>query len=171
MNRRNARAVGVVAGAAVLAAVGVTVAGGSASAATLDCLARGQDQTIVDGSSACRAVADDGSAALAHVEGDGVGVADSRDGAVAAGIGLFGGVGAADTRGGALAAVAFGPGSLALGRTTSTPFAFVVSGPGGRAAVGDADVGAICSGGPTVVFNFATGQGCLSDGTTTWVTP
>ncbi|MCY4668718.1 MAG: protein kinase, partial [Rhodococcus sp.] len=87
------------------------------------------------------------------------------------GLGLFGGVAAAESRGGLLAAVAYGPGSLALGRTDSSPFAVVLSGPGGRAVVGDADVGAICSGGPTLVFNIATGQGCFSDGTSTWVTP
>ncbi len=169
MDRRKQRAAGLAAGGIVLAAFGLSLGSGTASAATLDCSARGQDQTIVDGSSACRAVADPSSYAISHVEGDGVGVADSRDGGRSAGVGPFGGVAAARPRGGGLAAVGDGPGSV--GRTDSSPFAVVLSGPGGRAAVGDADVGAICSGGPTLVFNIATGQGCFSDGTSTWVTP
>lgn len=158
----------VTAGGVVCAAVGMAWGGATASATILDCAARGQDQTIVEGASACRAVADPSSTAVSHVEGGGVGVADSREGGTAAGFGLFGGVGAAESRGGVLAAVAFGPDSLALGRTTASPLALVISGPGGRAAVGDIDVGAICSGGPTLVFNIATGQGCFSDGASTW---
>ncbi|MCJ0902881.1 DUF6764 family protein [Rhodococcus sp. ARC_M6] len=176
MDRRIYRIVASAAGGAAVAASVMLIAGSPASAATLDCAARGgdrngQDQTMVDGHSACRAVVDPTSSAISHVEQDGIGAADARDGGLAAGFGLFGGVGAAEARGGMLAAFAFGPDSLALGRTTSSPFSVVLSGPGGRAAVGDADVGAICDGGPTLVFNVATGQGCFSDGTSTWTLP
>ncbi|WP_424809732.1 DUF6764 family protein [Rhodococcus sp. 27YEA15] len=158
---------------ASVAAVGsiAVLAGGTASAATLDCSARSQDQTTVIGASACRAVADDTSNAISRVYGDGVAAADSRDGGFAAGISLFGGVSAAESRAGALASIAVGPDSLALGRTDSAPLALVISGPGGRAAVGDASVGAICAGGPSLVFNVATGQGCVSDGARVWSLP
>ncbi len=66
------RAASLAAGGVILAAFGLSLGSGTASAATLDCSARGQDQTIVDGSSACRAVADPSSYAISHVEGDGV---------------------------------------------------------------------------------------------------
>lgn len=170
MDHRGARVTGLLMGGGIIAALSIAGATSHASAATLDCSARGLDQTLVDGSSACRAVADAGSSAISHVEGDGVGAADSRDGGTSAGLALFGGVAAAETRGGMLAAVAFGRDSLALGRTAS-PFALVLAGPGGRAAVGDADVGAICGGGPALVFNIATAQGCFSDGISTWTLP
>lgn len=170
MDHRRARATGLLVGGGMIAALGIFGGASHASAATLDCFARGQDLTRVEGSSACRAAADSVSTAISRAEGDGVAVANARDGGASAGFGLFGGVAAAETRGGVVVAVAFGRDSLALGRTDSA-FAVVLTGPGGQAAVGDSDVGAICAGGPALVFNIMTGQGCFSAGISTWTLP
>lgn len=164
------RVAGLLLGGGAIAALGLFFGASPASAATLDCRASGQDQTRIEGSAACRAVADPASWAFSRSDGQGVGVADARDRGAAGGVGLFGGVAAAETRGGVLAAVAYGQDSVALGRTES-PFAVVLAGPGGKAAVSDADTGAICAGGPALVFSIATGQGCFSDGNSTWTLP
>lgn len=164
-----ARVIGILGAMTAGAAVMITP---TASAATLTCVsAPGEAITVLDGKFGCGSKSDPSSHAAALSRG-GVGFAEAAASGTAVGVGYDGGVGAAEVRDGALGAFAWGPDSVAIGSVEHpNTTALVLSGPGGRAFVGDRAKGVVCSGGISFAANLSAGQGCFTDGVTTWRLP
>ncbi|WP_433197019.1 DUF6764 family protein [Nocardia sp. CA-107356] len=156
-----------------------------ASATDVHCAAdSGTDVTVIDGRTACRAVAETHGRARAAGY-DGVGYAHAARGAAALGIGAAGGVGASDGVGGIPIAFGFGTDAIALttiGTATTdsetgppqaaTPlFAVSVAFEGSRAQVATADSSVVCLGTAAFAWNSATGTTCLTTPFGRWQTP
>ncbi|RMI34069.1 DUF6764 family protein [Nocardia stercoris] len=157
-------ALAVLAGSAWILLVTAT-APSAAAASTLTCASEaGQDLTLISGSAGCRAAVDDSGHARA-LSYDGIGYARAGSGGSAVGVGTGGGIGASHGSSGLALAFALGPDAYAFtdrgtdtggGTTVSVAFA------GSRAQEVPAGHRAVCLGTAAVVWDFATGYGCLA---------
>jgi hypothetical protein len=147
---------------------------GNASATTVNCdSSRGEDVTVVDGHTACRAAAGDGGYARSGAS-DGVGYARASSGAMAFGFGANGGVGASDGAAGVPIAIGLGPDAFAYTSLRAAPagdlIGLTIALNGSQAQVISDERAVVCLGSAALAWDSHSGAVCLASPFGRWQT-
>ncbi|WP_245400205.1 DUF6764 family protein [Nocardia albiluteola] len=157
------------------AAVGIYSNGiSNASATAVNCdSGRGEDVTVVDGHTACRAAVSDAGYARAGAY-DGVGYARASSGAMAFGFGASGGVGASDGAAGVPIAIGLGPDAFAYTSLRAAPagdlIALTIAMNGSQAQVISGGPTVVCLGSAALAWDSHSGAACLATPFGRWQT-